>query len=409
VRNVRGMQDVYGNDLKKFNIVVNQAREIAKIGGFFEASTPILEFLEVFERNLGSETDILKKEIYKFEDRGGESLALRPEFTASVVRSFLQNKFKLPAKIFSFGALFRYDRPQKGRLRQFNQINFENLGSGGMLEDAQTIILAYNLLKNLGLLGKFTLEINSLGSKETLTKYKILLTEYFNQNQNSLSSISIERLKNNPIRILDSKEPEDVEIVKNAPKISSVYTEEEKSRFNLLLMLLNKNNIEFIVNEGIVRGLDYYTGVVFEFTTSLLGSQSTILGGGRYDSLVEQMGGVSTPAIGFAGGIERISALLDYKEREENCLFLIPLKEEHYNFCLNLLIRLQQKGLTVQILEGGNAGKRLEKASKSNFNAFAVVIGDSEVSSGKFKIKNLSKSEEVEGDIDFLTSCLQLA
>ncbi len=409
MRNVRGMQDVYGNDLKKFNIVVNQAREIAKIGGFFEASTPILEFLEVFERNLGSETDILKKEIYKFEDRGGESLALRPEFTASVVRSFLQNKFKLPAKIFSFGALFRYDRPQKGRLRQFNQINFENLGSGGMLEDAQTIILAYNLLKNLGLLGKFTLEINSLGSKETLTKYKILLTEYFNQNQNSLSSISIERLKNNPIRILDSKEPEDVEIVKNAPKISSVYTEEEKSRFNLLLMLLNKNNIEFIVNEGIVRGLDYYTGVVFEFTTSLLGSQSTILGGGRYDSLVEQMGGVSTPAIGFAGGIERISALLDYKEREENCLFLIPLKEEHYNFCLNLLIRLQQKGLTVQILEGGNAGKRLEKASKSNFNAFAVVIGDSEVSSGKFKIKNLSKSEEVEGDIDFLTSCLQLA
>ena len=389
------------------NAVIEKAKKVAKMGGFFNLHLPLLEFVDVFERNLGADTDVLKKELYRFEDRGGDMVALRPEFTASVVRSLLENSFKIPARIFSFGALFRYDRPQKGRYRQFHQVNFESIGDGSLLEDVQIIILANNLLNEIGIEGSFELEINSLGSKQTLNNYKKILIEYFKVNASKLSALSLERLENNPIRILDSKEPEDAEICKNAPKISSVFTEDEMERFTKTLELLTIAGVKFKVNESIVRGLDYYTGVVFEFTTTKLGSQATILGGGRYDNLVEQMGGANLPAIGFAGGVERISLLLQNEIKPEKCLFLMPFKEEHIPFCLNLLQNLRKEGVAVQILEGGNVGKRLEKASKSPFESFALVIGDVEVSSNKFKVKNLMQSLEMEGDFEFLVSCLK--
>jgi histidyl-tRNA synthetase len=407
VQGVRGMQDIFGESLKKFNFVVQKASEVARRGAFFSLNLPILEFASVFERNLGNDTDILQKEIYKFEDRGGDVLALRPEFTASVVRSFVQHNFKLPVRIFSYGPLFRYDRPQKGRFRQFNQVNFESIGEDNAFEDANIITLAYNFLSELNIDGGFELEINYLGSKETLNNYKQILIDYFNQNINSLSAISKVRLKNNPIRILDSKEPEDIEICKNAPKISSIFLPEERKRFEEILNLLKSCNVQFKINEFIVRGLDYYTGVVFEFTTKMLGSQSTILAGGRYNNLIEQMGGKSVPAIGFAGGVERLSLLVKNDFELEKCLFIIPINQDYLQFSFKMLTKLQNFGIVAQILHTGNVGKRIEKASKSNFKSFVVVIGEDEKKDENLKIKNLETGFQQEGNFDFIISCLK--
>ena len=401
------MQDIFGESLKKFNFVVQKASEVARRGAFFSLNLPILEFASVFERNLGNDTDILQKEIYKFEDRGGDVLALRPEFTASVVRSFVQHNFKLPVRIFSYGPLFRYDRPQKGRFRQFNQVNFESIGEDNAFEDANIITLAYNFLSELNIDGGFELEINYLGSKETLNNYKQILIDYFNQNINSLSAISKVRLKNNPIRILDSKEPEDIEICKNAPKISSIFLPEERKRFEEILNLLKSCNVQFKINEFIVRGLDYYTGVVFEFTTKMLGSQSTILAGGRYNNLIEQIGGKSVPAIGFAGGVERLSLLVKNDFELEKCLFIIPINQDYLQFSFKMLTKLQNFGIVAQILHTGNVGKRIEKASKSNFKSFVVVIGEDEKKDENLKIKNLETGFQQEGNFDFIISCLK--
>jgi histidyl-tRNA synthetase len=412
------MQDIYGDFAEKFNFIINKSNEVAKLWGFSHLSTPILEFASLFERNLGDESDVVQKEIYKFEDKGGEILALRPEFTAGVVRSFIQNQFKTPARFFSFGQLFRYDRPQKGRYRQFHQINFENIGGKGASEDAQMIILAFDLIRNFGLnTSSFKLELNHLGSKSTLLKYKQLLTSYFQDNSSNLSTLSRQRLVKNPLRILDSKDEEDKKISQNAPKISSCHSTEEVEHFLEIQEILQQSSIDFCINEGVVRGLDYYTGVIFEFTTTLLGSQSAILGGGRYDSLIKDMGGQETPAIGFAGGVERLALISNLQEKREKMTFILPISSEEKNASFLLLKTLHSHGINARILEGGNLGKRLEKASKEAFENFAFVVGKTEMSSilnGEFfankvklSVKNLSKSEVVEGELSFLKSCLK--
>ncbi len=415
---VRGMKDLFYSDVEDFEFIIKNAKEISLIYGFFECITPIVEFSSIFERNLGETSDVIKKEIYKFEDRGGDLLALRPEFTAGVVRAFLENNLKMneaktskreTCRIFSWGPLFRYDRPQKGRYRQFNQINFESFLRDGYLEDAEIISLAYNLLIRLGLAGKFTLEINNLGSSSTLLKYETALKEYFESFKDSLSQISRERLLKKPAKILDSKEKEDTEICKNAPKISSFYTPDEAKNFENTLKLLVENKIPFKVNESIVRGLDYYTGIVFEFTTDLLGSQSTILGGGRYNSLVQNMGGESIPAIGFAAGIERLILLIDNPKKDKNALFIVPLKEENISYAFKLSNIFKNQGITCLISSSFNQslGARLEKISKENYESFALVLGKNEQTSEVFKIKNLSTFEEKTGDINFIISCLK--
>ena len=407
------MQDIFGELAGNFEFIIEKARALSKKYGFLPLSTPILEFANLFERNLGGESDVVKKEIYKFQDRGGEELALRPEFTAGVVRAVLENNFKLPSRVFSYGPLFRYDRPQKGRYRQFHQLNFESFGKGGALEDAENILFANNLLCELGLEGKFELELNSLGSAETLEKYKLILIEYFKKNEAGLSALSKARLLKNPIRILDSKEEEDKEICLNAPKISSVYSAKEASEFEKTLLILKEMGVNFRVNEGIVRGLDYYTGVVFEFTTSLLGAQSTILGGGRYDNLVEEMGGQKTPAIGFAAGIERLALLLNERPLEAKTLHILPLNAEFEVEALKLAEKFREMGASVKISSDGNVGKRLEKLSKEAGVNFALVFGANELASASklganlFKVKNLNESREVEGDLAFLATILK--
>ncbi len=413
MQSVRGMQDIYGDFGEKFNFIIQKSKEIAKIWGFSHLSTPILEFASLFERNLGDESDVVQKEIYKFQDKGGEILALRPEFTAGVVRSFVENRFKTPARLFSYGQLFRYDRPQKGRYRQFHQINFENIGGKGAMEDAQTILLAHDLIEIFGLKDACKLELNHLGSKSTLLKYQDILKEYFRDNASNLSNLSKQRLDKNPLRILDSKDEGDRKISQNAPKISSCYTEEERESFLEVQQILKENGVEFTVNEEVVRGLDYYTGIVFEFTTTLLGSQSAVLGGGRYDNLVKEMGGQEAPAIGFAGGVERLALLCNLEAKKGKMVFILPITSSERKASLLLLKNLHLQGINARILEGGNLGKRLEKASKEDFENFAFVIGSAESETillnkeMDLSLKNLSKSDEIKGNLEFLFSCLK--
>lgn len=392
MKKVRGMQDVQSTELEKFNFILERAKQVSHTYGFEELKTPIIEFAPLFERNLGEESDVVTKEIYKFKDKNNEDIALRPEFTAGVVRAFIENNLK--SRLFSYGSLFRYERPQKGRYREFSQINFEVFGEGGFLIDVEVISLAYNLLKSFGLEGKFQLEINSLGSKETMQKYKEALIDYFLKHQNSLSELSRERLKKNPLRILDSKEKEDIQIALNAPTINNYYTQEEAESLNKTLNLLTKLNIPFIINYTIVRGLDYYTGIVFEFTSNMLGAKSTILAGGRYDDLVLEMGGKSTPAIGFAGGIERLALLVENALKPKKVLFILPIGEDEFEFSLELTEYFRQNQISTLCIYKGNIGKRIERILKEPYMSFVIVIGKEEVKTGTFKTKNLLKSTE---------------
>lgn len=404
-QSIRGMQDIYGLQLEKFLFILESARKLASCYGFFELQTPVLESSSLFERNLGQESDILKKEIYKFQDRGGIEIALRPEFTAGVVRSLIENNFTLPARIFSCGQLFRYDRPQKGRYRQFNQVNFEIFSSGGVGEDIDCILLAYNFLCALGLHEKFSLEINTLGSKETLQKYNQELYRYFSDK--SLSEVSAQRLKKNPLRILDSNEPEDREICFNAPEITQYYHQKEKEAFETFLHILNDLNVPYKVNPRIVRGIDYYTGLVFEFVTDLLGAQSTILGGGRYDKLVFEIGGKDTPAVGFAAGVERLCLLSETKVDLKKALFILPLKDENLSFAFLLAEQCRKENIIVFIVAEGSVTKRLGRVSKELFHSFALVVGKREESESIFLLKDLKESSEGEGDIQYIISCLK--
>ncbi len=262
---VRGTKDLFGSDIAAFNNIIEIARKNAVSYGFDELQTPIFEFSEVFERNLGEASDIISKEVYKFKDRGDNFLTLRPEFTAGIVRAFISNgelQQILPQKFFSYGPIFRYDRPQKGRQRQFNQINFEILGEENHLLDVEFILLATSILKDLGILNKTELQINSLGCALTKTRYEAALRDYFVKYQDKLSPDSLVRLQKNPLRILDSKELQDIEICENAPLISDFYSDEARVRLEEILKLLKKFGVPYKLNQRLVRGLDYYTSTV---------------------------------------------------------------------------------------------------------------------------------------------------
>ena len=390
-QNVRGTQDFFGENIKKYDCVIEIANRNALLYNFHEIITPIIEFSNLFERSVGDGSDIVMKELYRFEDRGGNMLALRPEFTAGVIRSFLNNdelNQNLPQKLFSYGPVFRYDRPQKGRYRQFNQINYEYIGVKEYLADVEIISLAYKILQDLGL-KNITLEMDSLGSDECKRKYEVALKKYFECFKEKLSEDSKIRLEKNPLRILDSKEDCDKELLKSAPKISDFYTEEDKLFFDNILKTLDELGIKYFANNLLVRGLVYYTSTVFEFTTTYLGAQSPALGGGRYDNLIEQMGGVSIPADGFGGGVESMMLMI-YNNllKKEEVIAIVPVSENEYNFCFNLSNDLRKKGKIVEFVCSGKFKKRMEKLNKCGAD-FAIIVGEDEVRTNKLKIKNL--------------------
>ncbi|GMO64096.1 MAG: histidine--tRNA ligase [Rickettsiales bacterium] len=395
---VKGTQDFFGENIDKFNYVVDAAKNVAKFYNFKEIKTPLIEFSNLFERSVGDGSDIVLKELYKFEDKGGEVIALRPEFTAGVVRALAENgdlNQNLPQKLFSYGDVFRYDRPQKGRYREFNQLNFEIYGNDDYMADVETISVLNDILQNLGL-KNITLEINSLGSNKCKIKYENALREYFTPLKDKLSEDSKKRLDKNPLRILDSKEDCDKELLKNAPKINEFYTDEERTFYANVLKSIGELGIKYYDNPGLVRGLDYYTSIVFEFTTTDLGAQSAVGGGGRYDNLVEQIGNIPISAVGFGSGIERLMLLLDKKmEKKDELIAVIPISENENSYTLKLVKELQAKGKSIEYIYSGKFKKKMDKMNKCGAD-FAIVVGEDEVKTGKLKIKDLKSGEEKE-------------
>lgn len=395
---VRGTKDLYGEDIKKFNFVTEVAGEIAEIYGFEEIETPIFEHSDVFERNLGETSDIVSKEVYKFKDRGDNFLTLRPEFTAGIVRFLSENQQlvqQLPRKLFSYGPVFRYDRPQSGRQRQFHQINYEAFGPKNPMFDAEVISLGVRILEEMGLSDKVTLEINSLGCETSRANYENALVKYLKKNEDGLSKDSKIRLEKNPLKILDTKDDGDKEILKGAPLIGEFYEPDSKEYFNKVLKSLDILGISYVINPLLVRGLDYYTSTVFEFTTTSLGAQGTVLAGGRYDNMMNEMCGKDIPAIGFASGVERLMLMLESEPYEQRPVSIIPISDKEQTQAYELLAELRENGIKSEMIYDSNMKKRMKRANTIN-SIFGIIIGEEELKKGVYKIKNFDSGEEKE-------------
>ena len=374
MQNVRGTYDLYGTPKRKAKKVVELASKTVEKYGFEEIETPIFEFTEVFARNLGDTSDIVTKEMYTFQDRGGESLTLRPEGTAGVVRSFISEGMQqnLPLKFYYHGPMFRYERPQKGRQRQFTQFGVEMLGVSTPQADIEAIAMAYDFLKELGLEKNVVVEINSLGDTESRNIYREKLVDYLKSHINELSAESVERLNKNPLRVLDSKEECDKVVVASAPLYSDSLNEASKTFFEDVLKGLDLLGIPYRVNERLVRGLDYYAHTVFEFVTDELGAQGTVLAGGRYDGLVKEMGGGDVSGIGWACGVERLSMLLKEDVLPPSPIAVIEVGDDVHDISLKIAHDLRNAGFCVEHPYSGNLKKRMMKANKAN--AYLAVI-----------------------------------
>lgn len=395
IQTVRGTYDLYGAAKRKVKKVITTASEVVEKYGFEEIETPVFEFTDVFSRNLGDTSDIVTKEMYCFQDRGGESLTLRPEGTAGVVRAFISEGMQqnLPVKLYYQGPMFRYERPQKGRQRQFTQFGVEMLGVASPQADIEVIAMAYEFLEKLGLNGAVTVEINSLGDAASRNAYREKLVNYLQQHYDELSEDSKNRLTKNPLRILDSKEECDKAVIADAPLYADSLNEESAAFFNTVLKGLDLLNIKYRINNRLVRGLDYYSHTVFELTTDKLGAQGTVLAGGRYDCLVAQMGGGDVAGIGWACGVERLSLLLEQDINPARPIAVIPVGDDMNDTALQIAYNLRKAGFRVEHGYSGNLKKRMIKANKVNA-CKAVIIGSDELADGNVTVKNLDSGEQ---------------
>ena len=397
IQPVRGTTDLYASEMQVYRKVINDAKLVSELFGYEEAAFPIFEKDEVFSRPLGHSSDVVSKETYTFNDRGGERITLRPEGTAGIMRSILSEgkTNDLPLKLFYSGPMFRYERPQKGRLRQFIQIGIENIGNHSPLEDAEVIACGASLLKRLGFNKDCVLNLNSLGDTESRNLYRKSLVEYFSKNLEKLSQLSQSRLSLNPLRILDSKEPQDQEIINNAPLYSSYLNNSSIDHFEKVKSYLKSSGVEYLHNEKLVRGLDYYSHTTFEFVTTKLGSQGTVIGGGRYDGLSEMLGGPSIPAVGFAAGVDRLVMLYPPDQNNLETLCILPVEEENFEYCYKLLNELRDNDIRCEIFEGGNLSKNLKKISKRK-RKFIIIVGHKEIQNEHVILKDLSTGEQHE-------------
>jgi histidyl-tRNA synthetase len=391
----RGTHDLIGEDQRRHQHVMDTARRIAARYGFDEWTTPIFEDTRVFSRTLGETSDIVMKEMYSFEDRGGDPITLRPEATAGVCRALVSNGLtqSLPQKVFCAGPMFRYERPQKGRYRQFHQIDIELIGSAEPLADAEVIACGWDILKALGVAGETVLEINTLGDKESRQDYRGALVGYFTAHRAELSADSLARLERNPLRILDSKDESDRRVVANAPTIAGFLTEPAAQFYARLQTHLDRFGVPFRENPRIVRGLDYYGHTAFEFITSKLGAQGTVMGGGRYDGLVEEMGGPPTPAVGWAAGIERLAMLLDAPPPVLRMVAVVPVGDAAEEAALRIMQTLRHAGIRAEMAYRGNLRRRMERANRIGAHA-AVIIGEDDIARGVAQVKNLVTGEQ---------------
>jgi histidyl-tRNA synthetase len=387
---VRGTQDLLPEDARRHRRVVEVARAVAESYRFVEIATPVFEFTEVFARPIGEHTDIVAKEMYTFTDRGGQELSLRPENTAGVVRAVLSNGLlqAMPLKFFYNGPMFRYERPQKGRFRQFHQIGVELIGVAQPQADIEVIALGRRVLNALGLSERVVLELNTLGDDKSRNAYRQALIAYFSAHLPELSDDSRRRLERNPLRILDSKEESDQRIARNAPVFADYQNVESRRFFDQVCAGLDRLGINYRLNPRLVRGLDYYTHTAFEFVSTELGAQGTVLGGGRYDGLIEMMGGPAVSGIGWAAGVERLAMLIAEPSRPPRPVALVPIGEGCETAALKLAEELRDCGLAVDLGYSGNLARRLRRANR--IGAFAaVLLGEDELANGSATLRNL--------------------
>lgn len=411
---IKGTLDTLPSESYKVQYVEAAMREIAENYGFYEMRTPVFEHTELFQRSVGETTDVVQKEMYTFNDKGGRSITLRPEGTAGAARAFLENGLfneAMPQKIYYLTSCYRYEKPQAGRLREFHQFGVECFGAPTAAADAEIILLANEIFNYLGING-LSLEINSIGCPECRKKYQQALREYFTAHIDELCDTCKSRLEKNPMRILDCKSPADKELAKGAPKILDYLCEDCSAHFELVKKYLTANNVEFTVNPAIVRGLDYYTRTVFEFVSNEIGAQGTVCGGGRYDGLIEEMGGKPTAACGFGLGIERLLLLMDaqkceFPERKKCDIFIGSMGEAENIKACELVSDLRNEGLAARFDTVGRSLKAQMKYADKIGALYTMVIGTNELESGKAVLKNMTDGTTEEIALDGFTDKFQ--
>ena len=376
---VRGTQDIFGAEAEAFAFVVETFERVRRLYRFRRAEFPVFEKTEVFARSLGETTDVVSKEMYSFDDRGGTSLTLRPEFTAGIARAYLTNGWQqhAPVKLATHGPCFRYERPQKGRYRQFHQIDAEIIGAGEPQADVELLAFADQLLRELGVSDGLTLTLNTLGDAHSREAWRAALVEHFASVRGELSEESQERLEANPLRILDSKDERDRKHVAGAPQIDAFLSGEAQAFFAAVTSGLDAAGVAWERNASLVRGLDYYRHTAFEFVTDRLGAQGTVLGGGRYDGLIEALGGPETPAVGWAAGIERLAMLVGERgEKQTLELVVVAEEDELIEEALEVLARFRRHGIVADAITSGSPKKRFDKARKLEARHIAVLRAD---------------------------------
>ena len=392
---VRGTQSLLGEDADRFHAVIAAFDRVRRLYGFKRVEVPVIEPTAVFARTMGETTDVVSKEMYSFDDRSGDSITLRPEFTAGIARAFLSEGWQqfAPLKVAVHGPAFRYERPQKGRFRQFHQLDAEIIGAAEPQADVEAISFAAQLLDELGLSGRSLLRLNTLGDPDTRQKWRDALHAHFDKHRNDLSEESRDRLDRNPLRILDSKAHQDWPIADSAPGIDDYLTVEAGAFFEAVTKGLDSAGISWTREPKLVRGLDYYRHTTFEFVTEELGAQSQLLGGGRYDGLVEALGGSHTPAVGWAAGIERLAMMIDAPAVEQLVAVLVPIGEAADDASSRILADLRRAGIAADCGYRGNMKKRLQRANTAGAR-FALIIGDSELEAGGAQVKDLETGEQ---------------
>ncbi|RXZ64926.1 histidine--tRNA ligase [Pelagerythrobacter rhizovicinus] len=380
---IRGTQDIFGAEAEAFAHVVETFERVRRLYRFRRVEMPVFERTEVFARSLGETTDVVSKEMYSFEDRGGESLTLRPEFTAGIARAYLTNGWRqyAPLKVATHGPLFRYERPQKGRYRQFHQLDAEVIGAAEPQADVELLAMADQLLKELGIADGVTLQLNTLGDGDSREAWRAALVDYFAAHRAELSEDSQDRLERNPLRILDSKDPRDRAFVADAPKIDDFLSGEAQDFFGAVTAGLDAAGVAWAREPSLVRGLDYYRHTAFEFVTDRLGAQGTVIGGGRYDGLMESLGGPATRAVGWAAGIERLAMLVGEAGQIAIDALDVSIAVEDDRAAVagqRILAQLRRSGLSVDMIASGSPKKRFDKAAKSNARAIVSLNIDNE-------------------------------
>jgi histidyl-tRNA synthetase len=403
---IRGMQSLLGEDADRMAAVVAAFDRVRRLCGFRRVEVPVLEDTAVFARTMGETTDVVSKEMYSFEDRSGDPVTMRPEFTAGIARAYLSEGWRqfAPLKVATHGPAFRYERPQKGRFRQFHQLYAEIIGAAEAVADVELLTFGDQLLRDLGIDG-VSLQLNTLGDAPSRDAWREALVDYFRGHSGELSDESRDRLERNPLRILDSKDSRDKAIAEGAPAIDDFLTPDASDFFARVTAGLDAAGVTWQRNHSLVRGLDYYRHTAFEFVTDRLGAQGAVIAGGRYDGLIEALGGPHTPAVGWAAGIERLAMLIEAPQPEQPSVVIVPLGERAELAAEGIVAGLRREGVASDMAYRGNMKKRMSRANASGAS-YALIIGDDELDRGEAQLKTLQTGEQRAVSLDLLAEAI---